>query len=63
MTDVTLDALLEAVRQLSCTVAMIMFDTNYPVDCLQFRDLRATQAKIDALIKLRHGRPDGQPAK
>ncbi len=57
MTDTTLDALLEAVRFLVLIT---------PLDRVQYEDrptLEAIEEKLDALIKLRGGRPDDQPAK
>ncbi len=57
MTDLTLDALLEAVREIGTCVL------GYDMDADDEQRIVDVIDKLDALIAQRRGRPDDQPAR
>ena len=67
MTDTTLDALLEAVRDLTditeCLLGRMQHEQSLAIDYRPLAErANANAAKLYALIKQRKGRPDDQPA-
>ena len=63
MTDTALDTLLEAVRELTDVVDRFLTSEGYQRDTVKMNSMFSIKAKLDALIKLRRGRPDDVPAK
>jgi N-acetylglucosamine kinase-like BadF-type ATPase len=68
MTDVALDSILNALREVTAELAelanMLSHEQGLSIDYCQFGSrINRITANLDAMIKQRNGRPDDEPAK